>query len=88
MTRTSSESARPVGDPSEDLELSTLVGALDIISRLKRIERSVDILSDAIANLQIMMTAEVLARAHADALRSMPVPLPSVYVPNVYGTFC
>lgn len=81
--------------PSEDLQLPILVGALDLIGRLKRIERSIDMLSDAIGKLEIMVTAEVLARVAAEASQ-YPVPIsnppltgiPTVYIPHFGGNVC
>lgn len=82
-------------EPSEVFELPVLVGALDLIGRLKRIERAVDTLSDAIANLQIMVTAEALARIQAADARQLPIQTvtsnpaltanPTVYIPNWGG---
>lgn len=53
--------------------LETLVGALDIVGRLKGIERALLALSDAIANLQIMVTAMEIARV---ASAPLPPPIP------------
>lgn len=82
---------------SEPFELDVLVGALDLIGRLKRIERAVGMLSDAIANLQIMVTAEALARIQAADARQIPIQTitstpftgnPSVYIPHFGGNVC
>jgi len=67
----------------EDVPLGTLVGALDIIGRLKGIERALLVLSDAVANLQIMVTAAEIARVAA-------VPPPILNPPPVWlsGNIC
>lgn len=66
-------------EPAE-LPLDTLVGAIDIISRLKGIERNLLILSDAIANLQILVTAMEIART-----TPVPAPMaPNPYLPGIY----
>lgn len=63
-----------------EVPLDTLVGALDIVGRLKSIERSIRALSDNIANLQIMVTAMEIARV----AESVPPLAPNPYLPGIY----
>lgn len=67
----------------EEVPLGALVGALDIVGRLKSIERNLRVLSDAIANLQIMVTAMEIARVTAPVPQATPNPyLPGIYTAN------
>lgn len=53
-----------MSEPS-DVPVDIMIGALDIIGRLRGIERAIQQLSDAVANLQIMVTAAEIARTPA-----------------------
>jgi hypothetical protein len=59
-------------DGPSEVPLDTLVGALDIIGRLKGIERAIQVLSDEVANLHIMFTAAEIARTLAQPLPALP----------------